>query len=77
MTTKPALQKILKGILYTEDENKHNHKRMRSIKPYEKNRQALESRIESAAHTQILKQQKQLNGRTERNHTPLNTNTEC
>jgi hypothetical protein len=27
MTTKPQLKKILKGILYTEDENKHNHKR--------------------------------------------------
>jgi hypothetical protein len=25
MTTKPALQKILKGILCTEEEEKHNH----------------------------------------------------
>jgi hypothetical protein len=41
MTTKPPLQKILKGILQTEDKNKHNHKRMESIKPHEKNRQAL------------------------------------
>jgi hypothetical protein len=41
MTTKPPLQKILKGLLHTEDENKHNHKRMGSIKPHEKNRQAL------------------------------------
>jgi hypothetical protein len=31
MTTKPLLQKILKGILYTEDENKHNHERMGNI----------------------------------------------
>jgi hypothetical protein len=37
MTTKPPLQKILKGILYTEDKNKHNHKRTGS-KPHEKNR---------------------------------------
>jgi hypothetical protein len=26
MLTKPPLQKILKGILHTEDENKQNHK---------------------------------------------------
>jgi hypothetical protein len=38
MTTKPTLQNILKGILHTEDENKHNHKRMGEIKPKEKNR---------------------------------------
>jgi hypothetical protein len=25
MTTKPPLQKILQGILHTEDENKQNH----------------------------------------------------
>jgi hypothetical protein len=41
MTTKPPLQKILKGILYREDENKHNHKKIWSIKRHEKNRQAL------------------------------------
>jgi hypothetical protein len=28
MTTKPPLQKILKGILHAEDENKHSHERM-------------------------------------------------
>jgi hypothetical protein len=26
MTNKPPLHKILKGILHTEGENKHNHK---------------------------------------------------
>jgi hypothetical protein len=31
--TKSQLQKILQGILYTEDESKQNHKRMGSIKP--------------------------------------------
>jgi hypothetical protein len=41
MTTKPSLQKILKGILHIEDENKHNHERTGIIKPQEKNRQAL------------------------------------
>jgi hypothetical protein len=41
MTTKPPLQKILKGIIHTKDENKHNPERMGSIKYYEMNRQAL------------------------------------
>jgi hypothetical protein len=41
MTNKPPLWKILKGILHTEDKNKHNQERTGSIKPQEKNRQAL------------------------------------
>jgi hypothetical protein len=40
MTTKLP-QKIMEGILHTEDENKQNHERMGSIKPQEKNRQVL------------------------------------
>jgi hypothetical protein len=32
MTTKPPLQKILQGILHTECENQHNHKRTGSTK---------------------------------------------
>jgi hypothetical protein len=40
-TTKPPLQKILKGILQREDENKHNHKMMGNIKPQEENRQVI------------------------------------
>jgi hypothetical protein len=28
MSAKPALQKILKGNLHIENENKHNHERM-------------------------------------------------
>jgi hypothetical protein len=55
----------MKGILHTKDENKHNHESTESTKPHD---------IELAAHTQILKQQKQLNGRN--HHIPLNTNTE-
>jgi hypothetical protein len=49
MTTKTQLQKILEGILHTEDESKTttttttttttNHERMGSIKPQEKKRQ--------------------------------------
>jgi hypothetical protein len=41
MTTKPSLQKILQGILYTEDESKQNHKRTGSIKPQEKKRDVI------------------------------------
>jgi hypothetical protein len=36
MTTKPPLQKILQGILHTEDKSKQNHERMGSIKLQEK-----------------------------------------
>jgi hypothetical protein len=38
MTTNPPLQKILQGILHTEDESKQNHKRTGSVKPQEKKR---------------------------------------
>jgi hypothetical protein len=41
MTTKPLLWKILKRILHTEDENKHNHAMIGNNKPKEKNRQVL------------------------------------
>jgi hypothetical protein len=40
-TTNPQQQKILKGILHTEDKNKHNHKKTGCIKLHEKNRQEL------------------------------------
>jgi hypothetical protein len=36
MTTKPLLQKILQGILHTENESKQNHERAGSIKPQKK-----------------------------------------
>jgi hypothetical protein len=60
MITRPPLQKILKGILHTEDENKHHHKRTRSIKPHGNTDKHSENSNKSAAHTQVLKQ---LNGR--------------
>jgi hypothetical protein len=41
MTTKPPLQKILQGILHTENESKQNHDRVVNIKPQEKKRQAI------------------------------------
>jgi hypothetical protein len=75
MTTKPPLKNILQGILLTEDERKQNHKGTGSIKPQEKKTQELESNIDSAAHNQTLKPQKQLNDRN--HHIPININTEC
>jgi hypothetical protein len=39
MTTKPPLQKILEGILHTENESKQNHERTGSMKSQEKKRQ--------------------------------------
>jgi hypothetical protein len=39
MTTKPPLQKILQGILHTDNESKQNHERAGNTKPQEKKRQ--------------------------------------
>jgi hypothetical protein len=41
MTTKPPLQKIVQGILHTENESKQNHDRTGSIKTQEKKRQGI------------------------------------
>jgi hypothetical protein len=43
MSTKPPLQKILQGILHTENESKQNqnHERTGSTKPQEKKRQGI------------------------------------
>jgi hypothetical protein len=41
MTDKSPLQKILKGILHLEDENKHSYERMGIIKSQEKNREVI------------------------------------
>jgi hypothetical protein len=58
MTTNPPLQKILQGILHTENESKQNHERTGSTKLQEKKRQGVFSNINSAAHNQTIKQQK-------------------
>jgi hypothetical protein len=55
MTTKPPLQKILQGILYTEDETKQNYESTGSIKPQTKKDKGSESSTDSAAHNQALK----------------------
>jgi hypothetical protein len=41
MTMKPSLQKILQGILHTENESKQNHERTDSIKSQKKKRQGI------------------------------------
>jgi hypothetical protein len=41
MNTKPPLQKILQGILHTENESKQNQERTGSTKPQEKKRQGI------------------------------------
>jgi hypothetical protein len=69
MTTKPPLQKILQGILHKENESTQNHERTGSTKPQKKRQK------DSAAHHQILKQQRQLSDRN--HHIPINVNTEC
>jgi phage gpG-like protein len=74
MTTKSPLQKILQGILHTENESKQNLDR--TGRPnYRRKDKELESNIDAAAHNQTLKQQKQLNDRN--HHIPININTEC
>jgi hypothetical protein len=73
MTTKPALQKILQGILHTESETQHNHERAGSNKLQEKKSEKVESNIDLATHSQTLKQLRQQNDRN--HHIPINTNT--
>jgi hypothetical protein len=51
MTTKPPLQKILKGIQHTKDKNKHNHERTGNIKPQEKSRQILKEHWIGCTHS--------------------------
>jgi hypothetical protein len=73
MTTKPLLQDSPRN-LHTENKSKQNHERTGSVKPEKKDRES-ESNIDSAAHNETLKQQKQLNDRN--HHIPVNINTEC
>jgi hypothetical protein len=41
MTTKPPIQKILQGILHTDNESKQSHEKTGSIKPQEMKRQGI------------------------------------
>jgi hypothetical protein len=79
MTSKSPLEKILQGILHTENESKQNQERTGSTKNHKRRKdrkdKEAESNIDSAAHNQTFKQQKQLNGRN--HHTHMNIKTEC
>jgi hypothetical protein len=74
MTTKPPLQKVLKGILHTEDEINMTMKGQQVLNLMRRTEKHSESSTESAVHTHMINQQKQLNDRN--HHTPLHTNTE-
>jgi hypothetical protein len=75
MTTKPPLQKILQRILHTESENEKKNMKVLAIPNHRRRKgKKVESNIDSAAHNQTLKQQRQLNDRD--HHIPINTNTE-
>jgi hypothetical protein len=58
MTTKPRLQKILQGILHTENESKKNTRGQSVPNHRRRKNKESESSIDSAAHSQTLKQQK-------------------
>jgi hypothetical protein len=76
MTTKPPLQKILQGILYTQKMKTNKTMRGQAAPNHSRKKdKESESSIDSVAHNQILKQQKELNGRN--HHIPINIYTEC
>jgi hypothetical protein len=75
MITKPPLQKIIQGILHTDNENKQNHERAGNTKPQEKKRKKVKSNIDSATHNQSLYQQRQVHDKD--HHILINANTEC
>jgi hypothetical protein len=74
MIAKPPQKKILQGILQMEDENKTT-RGQKALNCRSRKDKESESSTESAAHTQILKEQTQPNGGNQ--HVPLNINTEC
>jgi hypothetical protein len=69
MTTNPPLQKILQGILQTEDESKQTMRRWAVSSHRRRKDKESENNIDSAIHNQIIKQQKQLNGKN--HHIPI------
>jgi hypothetical protein len=55
MTTKPPQQKILQGILHTENESKQNHERTSSSETQEKKRQGIRVTLIQLHATKSLK----------------------
>jgi hypothetical protein len=74
MTTKPPIQKILKGVLQKTKANK-TMKGWDILKTRRRKDKYSESNTELAETTQTLKKQKQLNGRN--HHVLINSNNEC
>jgi hypothetical protein len=75
MTTKPPLQKIFKEFC-TQTMNVNKTMRAQAVPNHRRRKdKKVESNIDSDAHPQTLKQQKQLNDRNY--HIHINTNTEC
>jgi hypothetical protein len=74
MTIKPPLQKILQGF-YTEKMKANKTMKGQALPKHRKRKdKESESNSDSAAHNQILKQQKQQNDRNQ--HIPINIDTE-
>jgi hypothetical protein len=60
MITKPPLQKILQGILHTENERKQTIKGQAIPNHRRRNSKKAKSTTDSATHNQTLNQQRQL-----------------
>jgi hypothetical protein len=63
MTTKPHLQKILQGILHTENKSKQHHEKAGATKYWKRKGKKAKSNTDSGTHNQTLNQQKQLHNR--------------
>jgi hypothetical protein len=76
MTTKPPLQKILQGILHTENESKKKSLKGQAVLNHRRRKgKKVKSNTDSATHNQTLNQQRQLDDRD--HHILININTEC
>jgi hypothetical protein len=75
VTAIPPLQKALKGILPQKWKTNITTKGWEVLNLMRETNKYSESRIELAAHIQILKQQKHLNGRN--HHIHADVNIEC
>jgi hypothetical protein len=72
VTTKPPLQKILQGILYTESETNISMKGKAAPNYRKRKSKKVESNLNLGTHNQTFKQLRQLNDRN--NHIPVSTN---
>jgi hypothetical protein len=75
MTTKPTLKRFFKEFCTQKMKEIKTMKGQAVPNCRKRKDKKVESSIDSAAHNQILKQQKQLNNRN--CHIPININTDC